>query len=385
MTAAEHSIAPEQVMAYLDGELPPERAREVLAHLAGCETCRQLADDLRGVSQQLTTWTVEPPPSELRTPAVDAAPLAAPRRPIWRRPVAWGLAAAAAVALIATLGGNPLWRTTGREPAEASRQLQAAPVAAMAEAAEVAGAGLPPMAAGQAFQADLSRLIARNARLRLLVEDIDASRVELERIARDINGFIGDIVASSQGTRSVQATLRVPADAFDRAMNALRQMGKVLEESRQAEDVTEQSLDLDARISNGRRTEQRLLQLLASRTGSLEDVLAVERELARIRIELEQLESRRKGLDRRVAYATVRVEITEQARADVSLGPVDVTTRLRNALADGARAALQSLLSVALFAIEVAPAVLLWALILALPAWYAIRRWRRRQDSAAWP
>jgi hypothetical protein len=336
----------------------------------------------------MTTWTVEPPPPGLRTPAVDAGALAMPRRSIWQRSVAWGLASAAAVALIATLAGNPFRSVTGRGPmrqADALDELRTTSVPAAVEApAGMAVGGVSRSQVEAVLQADRSPVIARTSRLRLLVEDLDASRLELERIARDINGFIGDIVVNSQGARSVRATLRVPADALDRAMDALRRMGKILEESRQAEDVTEQSLDIDARISNGRRTEERLVQLLTNRTGSLEDVLAVERELARIRTELEQLEGRRKNLDRRVAYATVRVEITEQARPDVSLGPVGVTPRLRNALVEGARIALQSLLNVALFAIEVGPAVLLWVLILALPTRFAIRRWRRRQDATAW-
>jgi hypothetical protein len=78
------------------------------------------------------------------------------------------------------------------------------------------------------------------------------------------------------------------------------------------------------------------------------------------------------------------VEISEQPRPDVSLRPVGVTARLRNTLAAGARTALQSLLNVVRFAVEVGPAVLPWALILVCPARYAIRRWRRRLGAVAW-
>lgn len=386
MTGAEHSTSPEQVMAYLDGELAPERAREVLAHLAGCEACRQIADDLRGVSQQISTWSVESPPPSFRLPDANAVAPQVVRPPFWRRPAVWVAAPAAAVVVLAAIGDTDFFAT---RKAMAPPRSTAPAVEARGQVVSRGGvAGTPTgtaMAISVGGQADTSRgpLIARTARLKVLVDSIDASRPALERIVRDVNGFIGDIAAGGEESRWVHATLRVPADKLDATMNAVRQLGKVLEESQQGEDVTEQSVDIDARISNGRRTEQRLVQLLGNRTGSLEDVLAVERELARIRTELEQLDTARKNLDRRVTYATVRVEITEQARPAVTLGPTSLSTRLRNAVVEGTRTAMQSVVGFLLFAIEVGPTLLVWALLLALPARYAMRWWRRRESAAA--
>jgi hypothetical protein len=395
---AEHSIAPEQVMAYLDGELPPARAREILAHLAGCDACRQIADDLRGVSQQMTTWSIEPPPAGLRLPAADLAEAKFVRRPFWRSAAVWIAAPAAAVVLISAIrlaqsgffvASKPASTPTMAVTLGGSVEGQPSPgsgggprvSAAMPRRAQATGQGADSIR--QPAESAAGPLIARTARLQVLVDSIDASRTALERIARELNGFIGDISAGGQQSRWVHATLRVPADKLDATTSAVRALGKVLEESQQGEDVTEQSLDIDARISNGRRTEQRLVQLLTNRTGSLEDVLAVERELARVRTELEQLDASRKNLDRRITDATVRVEISEQARPAVTLGPTRFTTRLRNAAVDGVRSALQSLVDVLLFAIEVGPFLLVWALMLALPARFALRWWRQRQSSAA--
>jgi anti-sigma factor RsiW len=67
-----HAIEHDEVMAYLDGELPPARAESVRAHLESCEACRSLADDLRQVSDRLQSWDVDPAPARLPASISDA-------------------------------------------------------------------------------------------------------------------------------------------------------------------------------------------------------------------------------------------------------------------------------------------------------------------------
>src|SRR5690348_9130355 len=72
MSTNRHPIEQEELMAYLDGELPPGRASEALSHLELCPECQTLAADLRGVSQELMAWEVESP--EVGIPSqIDAA------------------------------------------------------------------------------------------------------------------------------------------------------------------------------------------------------------------------------------------------------------------------------------------------------------------------
>src|SRR5947209_20603430 len=80
MTVAEHAVNPEEVMAYLDGELPAERAAVVHAHMTSCDACQRLARELRGVSREVTRWSVED------APAAFTAPL---RPPSDVRPMRW--------------------------------------------------------------------------------------------------------------------------------------------------------------------------------------------------------------------------------------------------------------------------------------------------------
>ena len=66
---AVHPLAPEAVMAYLDGEVTAAEARDIQAHLAACGTCQQLAADLREGSGQLREWQVDEPPPTLVAPS----------------------------------------------------------------------------------------------------------------------------------------------------------------------------------------------------------------------------------------------------------------------------------------------------------------------------
>lgn len=395
MTSLEHAVMPEELMAFLDGEVAPERARDIQAHLETCARCRQTADDLRRVSDRMSQWTIDPPPVSLRAPAVPAQARVL-RLPVWRRRPVLSVAAAAVLVLVAA-SVVMRWRSErAQAPVTPARSVTAAatlkPVPEAAADALAAATRAPSASsymAGRPVESvsvaqPRGALIARTASLRLFTRDLDAARAALETIVRNANGYLGDMNAGgAPEARWVHATLRVPADTLESTMAAIRQIGRVLEESQNADDVTEQSMDIDVRLANGKRTEQRLVELLGNRTGRLSDVLAVERELARVRTEIEGLETQRKALDRRVTYATVSVQIAEEPKASVTLGPTPLTTRLRNAAVDGARTALDSIVRVVLFAFELGPTLLLWALLLAWPARVLLRRFRNGSHAAA--
>jgi hypothetical protein len=154
----------------------------------------------------------------------------------------------------------------------------------------------------------------------------------------------------------------------------LKTIGRVVDESQIAEDVTEQIADIGARLANSRNTERRLNELLLKRTGSLADVLAAEREVARVREEVERLDAQRQLLDRRVTYAVVHLLVSEERKSTLTDG-AGYATEFRNAVVDGARFAYESFLGVALFVVRVLPAIALWAIVLAWPLRWI---WRRR-------
>ncbi len=100
----------------------------------------------------------------------------------------------------------------------------------------------------------------------------------------------------------------------------------------------------------------------AQRTGKLSDVLEVEREVSRVRGEIEQMEAERRTTADQVTFATVQLGAREDYQAQLRLSPESTLTRLRNAAVDGYKNLAGGLVGVALVLITYGPAVLLWSL-----------------------
>jgi len=406
MDVVEHGHAPEEVMAYVDGELSTERGAAVEAHLAECGDCRELMQELRELSRRMSTWEVEPPLFTLRGRGATE-----PGRTFWRvlwpqRLAAWHFVAAPAVVAIAlvSFGGKV------RAPWSVARSSAVAQEKAESYEPAVQGAadalrGRTPRAQGQAgaqgqqgqaaIGADAKQReqrltskpqIARTATLRMMAAEFDSVRSAVERIVADAGGFVGRLELSGErgDTRSLRATVRVPSDRLGQVLAALRQLGKVQAESQGADDVTEQVVDLNARLTNARNTERRLTLVLEQRTGKVGDVLQVEREIARVREEIERMDAERTTLERRVTYAIVALEIVEPRKAALDLGPITVPDRLRNAAVEGLQQASESALRAALVVIWMLPSLLIWGAMVAWPAVVIIRRVRssRRHSTA---
>jgi hypothetical protein len=103
----------------------------------------------------------------------------------------------------------------------------------------------------------------------------------------------------------------VPADRLDAVVAALASVGRLEDRTTSAEDVTEDYFDLELHLSNQRALEARVLALLGRPGNQLSDLLDAERELARIRGEIEQLEGRQRFWDNQVALATLTLRVHE--------------------------------------------------------------------------
>jgi chromosome segregation ATPase len=157
----------------------------------------------------------------------------------------------------------------------------------------------------------------------------------------------------------------------------LKALGKVQQESQNGEEVTQQHADLVARLKNSREEEQRLQAILQQRTGKLSDVLEVERETARVRGEIEQMDAEQKGLEHRVEFATVNLSLSEEYKEQLAPSAISAGTRLHNALVEGYRSASETLLGIVLFFAEYTLTLLIWGAMLVLPAFLLWKRFRR--------
>jgi hypothetical protein len=166
--------------------------------------------------------------------------------------------------------------------------------------------------------------------------------------------------------------LKIPAQRFDQAINGLGTLGKVESVNATAEDVGEEFVDVTARVNNAKRLEERLIDLLANRTGRLQDVLSVERELARVREEIERYEGRLRYLKSRVAVSTLSVNLHEPL-------PILGQSPGQNPIAEAIRKAWRNF--VGFIAAGIASlGVLIPVAVLVLAGWVIYKRLRKRAE-----
>jgi hypothetical protein len=166
--------------------------------------------------------------------------------------------------------------------------------------------------AGAAADVAPSMLI-RTGSASIEVDKLDPAILKVRQIASQLGGYIANssIVGGRDQVRSATLEVKIPAAKYDQAVGALGGIGKVESVNTSVADVGEEFVDINARIANAKRLEERLVNLLATRTGKLEDVLAVERELARVREEIERNEGRIRYLKTRAAISTLSVTVHE--------------------------------------------------------------------------
>jgi|SRR5215211_716015 len=161
---------------------------------------------------------------------------------------------------------------------------------------------------GDLATAQADRLLVRRASLGVEVKAVEPARAAAAAFAARAGGYVQSVSASED---RASLRLRVPAPGLDAALDSLARLGHETSRVVSAEDVTEESVDLDARAANLRALRDRLRQHL-ERATTVADVVAVERELARVQSELDALEARRKVLRTSVALAELNVELTRR-------------------------------------------------------------------------
>lgn len=186
-----------------------------------------------------------------------------------------------------------------------------------------------------------SRLIVRTGQASIEVDSLERSTAELRRIVQRAGGFVADASVQSgrNQLRSATLELKVPASRFDELTEGLEPLGRLQYVNIGAEDVSEEFVDLTARVANGRRLEDRLVELLRTRTGRLQDVLSVERELARVREEIERMQGRLRFLKTSAQLSTLSVNLYEPA-------PIVASHPGRNVIAEAFKTALRNFVGV---------------------------------------
>lgn len=222
--------------------------------------------------------------------------------------------------------------------------------------------------AGTSQVPSVANMVIRSGTAAVEVQDLDAALRDLAALAARLGGTVANTVVASGREQTPTATveLRLPPARYDDALGGLAPLGAVQAVNVTAEDVGEEYTDLAARAENARRLEERLVQLLATRTGKLDDVLMVERELARVREEIERFEGRMRYLRARTATSTLAVTLHEPP-------PIAGGAPGRSPIADAFREAWANVVAVVAFAIA-ASGVVLPLLAMGIVGWLVVRR-----------
>lgn len=217
-----------------------------------------------------------------------------------------------------------------------------------------------------------SGMIIRTGNASIEVDSLDPGLATLRTLTLRLGGYVANtsIQGGRNQVRRATIELKVPAERFDELTGGLDPLGKVEFVNVSAQDVGEEFVDLSARAGNARRLEERLIEVLATRTGKLQDVLSVERELARVREEIERLDGRMRYLKSRTAYSTLSIMLHEPP-------PIVGDNPGRGVLAEAFLRAWRNFVellaaSIASLGYVVPAATLLWLVTL------AGRRWRRQ-------
>lgn len=215
-------------------------------------------------------------------------------------------------------------------------------------------------------------MVIRTGQAFIEVEKVDPAILKIRQLAAQVGGYITNSSISGGRDQIRQATLelKIPAPRYDQAVGSLSTIGKVETVNSTAQDVGEEFVDVTARVSNARRLEERLITLLSTRTGKLDEVLRVERELARVREEIERYEGRLRYLSTRVATSTLTITVHEPA-------PILGNTPGENQIAAAFRRAWRNFVGLVAALIESLGVVIPLAL-LGLAGLIGYRRWRRR-------
>jgi hypothetical protein len=194
--------------------------------------------------------------------------------------------------------------TERREKTEAHRVIVSGSLIPTAE--EVSA---PPTNAALA-----NRKLIRNATVELEIVSFDAAVQKITAFANEERGYVATTNSDKQANGKLrgEVVVKVLPENLDRFLQKVRGLGELKNQTLGTEDVTKAYLDTDARLKNAHVMEERLIDMLKTKTGKVSDLLQVEKELGRVREEIEKMQGELKYWDSQVQFATVTISLAEK-------------------------------------------------------------------------
>ena len=227
-----------------------------------------------------------------------------------------------------------------------------------------------------------TRKIIRNADLQLETSNPEEAKKKINAIAESKKGLVFEATQSSSNNtarprNTVSMTLRVPSDKFNEALEEIRKsVDRVVSESVKGRDVTEEFIDIEARLKTKKALEERFLEIM-KQSKSVADALRVQRELANVRTEIERIEGRKRFLENQSSFSTIK--LTLRTPTAISGSSTGFFYELKEAVGNGFGAALTFILFLVQFAITILPFLIIVVLPIFLILRYFWKKYRQKR------
>jgi hypothetical protein len=234
----------------------------------------------------------------------------------------------------------------------------------------------------QSMAEAMNRKILRNADFQLEVTDPTLAQRNVTSMAESLGGFVvtsesklRDVVDPAKQELDISLVLRVPALQFNSALEQIRATAiRVVQEKTTGQDVTEEFIDLEARIKTQKALELQFLEIM-KQASKVADALEVQRQIAEVRTEIEKLEGRKRFLENRASLSTINISL--QTPTTIAVNTSGFGRNIKEAVSDSLGVASEIVLFLIRSVIVMIPIFILVILPGGLLARYVFRRAQR--------
>lgn len=225
------------------------------------------------------------------------------------------------------------------------------------------------------------RLIIRTGQMSVVVLDTEVALAEITLLAEATGGWVvsSNVYQFNERGKRGSITVRVPAEQFDEMVAGVKETAvATTRESTESQDVTEEYVDLSARLNNLQATADRVRAFL-DEAQNVEEALEVNRSLSQLEEQIEVIQGRINYLSQSAAYSTLTIDITPDALSQpLAVGGWEPQGTARTAI-EALVVALQGVVNLAIWALLF---LLPLGLLIVVPFWLLIRTIRRRRAAA---
>jgi len=168
----------------------------------------------------------------------------------------------------------------------------------------------PPPTSESESNLTIDKKIIKTAYINIEVVNLTLSRKQIDSSIKELNGYIvSENLQNNESQLSSNVNIKVPAIQFDKMLAKLASIAKKVDyQNIETQDVTEEYIDVETRLSNSRKVEQSYIKLL-QRAKTIEDILKIEQKLGEIRTDIESTQGRLKYLNNQVNYSTINLSV----------------------------------------------------------------------------